>query len=331
MHYLPLELADFAKTPSGWSTHFERAWPVYRRWFLKEGLVNRPGFLTAHKAFEKYLPDFVPLLDKLCDEVGGGDLSSRFLTMYCPPPYMSGCSQVAWTRDEPLLVRNYDYSPRYFEGVLMKTDWMQPVMGMSDSLWGLLDGVNAAGLSASLTFGGRRLTGKGFGIPLLVRYCLETCRTTAEAVDKLRRIPAHMSYNLTLLDAQKNYATIYFLPDAPNQVTYLAVGTNHQEEITWPDYAAMTNTVGRRTILEFALMNPTETADTLVARFLEPPLFNTAYEKAFGTLYTAVYKPAQRALSLIWMDKAHTAHLHEFEAQHLLVPLRAGAARLFSL
>jgi len=38
-------------------------------------------------------------------------------------------------------------------------------MGMSDCLWGLLDGVNGDGLCASLTFGGRRIVGVGFGIP----------------------------------------------------------------------------------------------------------------------------------------------------------------------
>ena len=49
------------------------------------------------------------------------------------------------------------------------------MLGMSDCLWGLLDGVNDAGLAVSLTFGGRRDVGDGFAIPLVVRYLLETC------------------------------------------------------------------------------------------------------------------------------------------------------------
>ena len=43
---------------------------------------------------------------------------------------------------------------------------------MSDCLWGLLDGINDAGLAVSLAFGGRA-TREGFGIPLVVRYLLE--------------------------------------------------------------------------------------------------------------------------------------------------------------
>ena len=62
---------------------------------------------------------------------------------------------------------------------------------MSDCLWGLLDGINDAGLAVSLTFGGRRDVGDGFAIPLVMRYLLETCDTVDEARAALERIPVH--------------------------------------------------------------------------------------------------------------------------------------------
>jgi len=70
--------------------------------------------------------------EHLCALAGGKDLASRYLSMYCPPPYMSGCSQIAWTKDAPSLIRNYDYSTRYFEELVLKTNWLKPVIGMSD-------------------------------------------------------------------------------------------------------------------------------------------------------------------------------------------------------
>ena len=73
---------------------------------------------------------------------------------------------------------------------------------MLDCLWGLLDGINDAGLAISLTFGGRPQVGEGFGIPLIIRYVLETCRNTGEAMRALRRIPVQMSYNVTALDQE---------------------------------------------------------------------------------------------------------------------------------
>ena len=135
----------------------------------KEGLSARAGYLSSLLAFEATFPELVHLYTHLCEMAGNSDLASRFLSMYCPPPYMSGCSQVAWTKDQPALIRNYDYSPLYFEGVVMKTNWLKPVIGMSDCTWGLLDGINGDGLAASLTFGGRKITGKGFGPPHKVR------------------------------------------------------------------------------------------------------------------------------------------------------------------
>ena len=86
------------------------------------------------------------------------------------------------------------------------------VLGMLDCLWGLLDGVNDAGLAVSLTFGGRPQVGEGFGIPLVIRYVLDAA-TAEQAVAALRRIPVHMSYNVTVLDTAGQRATVYLAPD----------------------------------------------------------------------------------------------------------------------
>ena len=69
---------------------------------------------------------------------------------------------------ERVLIRNYDYNQRWFEGRVFHTEWLKPVIGISDCAWGLLDGMNADGLCASLTFGGSQKVGVGFGIPLLI-------------------------------------------------------------------------------------------------------------------------------------------------------------------
>ena len=58
---------------------------------------------------------------------------------------------------------------------ILHTRWVRAVIGSSDCAWGLLDGINDAGLAVSLAFGGRKVVGSGFGVPLVVRYLLETC------------------------------------------------------------------------------------------------------------------------------------------------------------
>ena len=84
---------------------------------------------------------------------------------------------------------------------------------MSDCLWGLLDGMNERGLAVSLTFGGRRVLGDGFGIPIVVRYLLETCDRVAEVRATLARLPYSLSHNLTVVDREGDVLTAYLSPD----------------------------------------------------------------------------------------------------------------------
>ena len=141
---------------------------------------------------------------RLVELAGGGDLAARMLALYDPPPYLSGCSQGVSLHSTPVLVRNYDYAPDRLEGVILHTAWGgRRVIGMSDCLWGLLDGINDAGLAVSLTYGGRRVLGHGFGIPLVLRYLLETCDTVADAAQVLKRLPYQLSHTLTLADQRR--------------------------------------------------------------------------------------------------------------------------------
>ncbi len=94
--------------------------------------------------------------------------------------------QLVWHSGEPVLIRNYDYAPWLCEGALLLTAWNgRRVMAMSDCAWGVLDGMNEDGLAVSLSFGGRRALGVGFGVPLLLRYVLEFCTTVAEAAEAI--------------------------------------------------------------------------------------------------------------------------------------------------
>ena len=150
------------------------------------------------------MPEMVPIWEQLVELAGGGDLAARFLSLYRPPAYLTGCSQAIWPGQEPVLVRNYDYSPRAFEGLLFRSGWRGAgVMGMSDCLIGLLDGINESGLAVSLAFGGTRTVGDGFGVPIILRYVLQTCRTAEQAARVLARVPTHMAYNVTVLDRYK--------------------------------------------------------------------------------------------------------------------------------
>lgn len=328
--FLALSAIEEDKPGKKWQQLFNRYWPNYQKWYLSEGYLARPGYLTCYEALESHMPELLPIYNALCELSGGSDLAARFLSLYSPPPYLSGCSQLAWNKGPNALIRNYDYSAKLFDGIFLKTNWLKPVMAMVDCLWGVLDGINGDGLAVSLSFGGRKVYGKGFGIPILLRYVLETCSTTMQAAEVLRRLPVHMQYNVTLLDSQGYFVTVYLAPDRPAEIAYLSFATNHQHIVEWEDYAAMTHTVERAAYLEHCLWNPHETFYSMLDKFFRPPLYHTDFMRGFGTLYTAVYYPNQLKAEIMWPHKRRLYQFDAFNEKQFIINLNEGVRGKFT-
>src|SRR5271166_4448381 len=288
--------------------HLAAVWPAFRRWWLG-GANARPTAQEAGARLEEHMPELVPAWQRLTALLGDDPEAAAALTLWNPPPFLTGCSQAAVLPGGPALVRNYDWDYRLFDSVIARTGYTgRRVLGTLDCLWGLLDGVNDAGLAVSLTFGGRPQVGEGFGIPLVIRYVLEVCASTEEAVRVLRRVPVHMSYNVTAVDAAGQWATVYLAPDRPARVTGLAAVTNHQGEVEWEPYAAAIRSTERLERLKQLLADRTDAAG-VVAACLRPPLYATRFHEGFGTLYTAEYRPAEGAVRYHWPDRTWTQSL----------------------
>ncbi len=298
-HFRSIEELDLGDK---WQTVFEERWPHYREWFLREGEAARPSFATSVRMLRAHMPELLPAYERLVELAGGGDLVARMLSLYKPPPYLAACSQGAWTRDGgPVLVRNYDYAPSRMEGVVWSTRMLERrVIGMSDCLWGLLDGMNDAGLAVSLTFGGRRVMGDGFGIPIVVRYLLEVCDDVAGAREALSRLPFSLAHNLTVIDATGEVLTAYVSPDREPIFRSFPAATNHQGIVEWPEQARATRTIERERFIVRLLDDHDTTATSFEDAFLRAPLFSTAYGSGFGTLYTAAYRPVDGTVDLRW-------------------------------
>ena len=246
-----------------WEALFNELWPAYRHWFLSEGVERRPTYRQCRDSIKQSLPSLLPLYEQLCERAGGGDLTARFLSLYRPPAYISGCSQAAWSDDDPLLVRNYDYAPALCDGVIMKTDWGgRKVICMSDCMWG--------------------------------------CSTANEAAAEIVKVPVHMAYNVTMLDAGGTYKTAFLAPDRAPVVKSVAIATNHQGRVEWHDHARATATIEREQYLKFRLDDRKMTSQRLIEAFSRPPLYTNAYRTGFGTLYTAIYRPAKGEAEYRW-------------------------------
>lgn len=288
-----------------WQQLFNWHWPAYKTWLTSSGFNQTLTLKKRQNALKKHMPEMWETYKHLCSLVGDNEMAHQFLTGYCPPAYISGCAQAVIDTDEIQLVRNYDYSPLLLEGTLLLSKWNQhKVIGTSDCLIGIVDGMNDAGLCVSLTFGGRKEVGAGFGIPFILRYVLEFCTTTKEAVKVLKRVPSHMSYNVTVVDKTGAHKTVQLAPDKEPVVTNAAFATNHQGTIDWPENAAFNQTIKRSRFLKTFLQTENVSAGELAKAFLHPPLYNTTFKEGFGTLYTAVYQPENLVVKLLWPEAA---------------------------
>ncbi len=312
----------FAEDKPGalWKNRFAVHWPNYKLWYLQNGIVERASLLQCKRNLNNYMPEMVPVYEQLCALSGNGDLSSRFLSLYRPPAYIAGCSQLACNNEFPYLVRNYDYAPLLFDGFILKSRWLdKQVLGMADCLIGMLDGINENGLCASLAFGGSSDVGRGFGIPIIVRYVLETCDDVSQAKLALKRLPSHMAYNVTVLDKSGAFFTAQMRPSGDNVILdNVGIATNHQSpEPVWKSYADATYTYQRESRLQGLSINMNLNYKNMLSAFLESPLYANQYRKGHGTLYTSIYWPNSNSMGLYWPGQSpmHLGFSH-FEPQH---------------
>ncbi len=295
---------------------FGAAWPSYRRWFLRDGEHARPSYAHCLRALRTYVPELVPAYERLVESVGGGDLEARFLSLWEPTPFFSGCSIAALPGTEPGLVRNYDYVPALCETTLLTTRFDHTrTMAMTDCTWGVLDGVNGDGLAVALAFGGRRAVGRGFAITLLLRYLLEVCADVPQAIEAAWAVPVNLAYNVILADATGDSALLQLSPDHDPVISRGTVfAGNRQGKTEWHEHAVMTETVAREGAMAAALAESDLDRMRLEQVFLAEPVYRPHLRHTWGTVYTASYDPAARSVRLLWPDDVWEVRLAMPEA-----------------
>ncbi len=303
-----------------WQKLYNTHWAAYKAWFESKGAAKVPDLKTSQEALKKYMPEMWPTYQRLCKLAKADDVAARFLTGFQPPAYISACSQAVLTGKEIQLVRNYDYHPDLMEGTQLLSAWNgKKVIATSDCLIGAVDGMNEDGLAISLTFGGRKEVGVGFGIPFILRYVLEFCSNAEEAVEALTRIPSHMSYNVTAVDKTGAFKTVQLAPDKKPLVTDAAFTTNHQGTVDWPENAAFNKTVERSAYIERMLAKKGIKAREIADAFLKKPLYNTLFKEGFGTLFTAVYRPSEGTVETRWPNVSVKQTFADFKEEYKLI------------
>jgi predicted choloylglycine hydrolase len=115
-----------------------------------------------------------------------------------------------------------------------------------------------------------------------------------------------MAYNVTAIDRTGAFFTARLAPDQPAVISEAPLAANHQGHVEWQRHADATGSVERERFLSSLLSKPAMTAPRLADAFLRPPLHSQAYERGYGTLYTAIYRPARGEVEYRWPEASWT-------------------------
>ena len=111
-----------------------------------------------------------------------------------------------------------------------------------------------------------------------------------------------MSYNLTVVDSAGKSFTAFVAPETEPEFFDAPVATNHRGLVPeYPERAASLQSLPRLDRLTEVVAQQ-GTPEDLAAAFQSEPLYNRKYSKAFGTLYTALYRPKEQVVDYIWPD-----------------------------
>ena len=298
---------------SDWRARFDAGRAESEAWYTN-GRSPAPTAAECASKIKRHMPELFSLYEHACELSGEDGLSAQIISQYRPPPQLHGCTQAVWLGvGGPALVRNYDFPLEVVSDHFQSTRWLGgEVISKGQPPWGgCLDGMNADGLVASVTFGGSPAQGEGFSIILIARYVLETCSRVAEAVDALFRIPVALSQNVTVLDKTGTYATVFLAPDRAASVSHTPVCTNHQEPF---DSAALTapliRSVERQSAALRALETPGVSLGQLQQTFLSAPLYSRNARSP--TVYSAVYRPLELTVDYLWPGHTITQRIGSF-------------------
>lgn len=163
--------------------------------------------------FEDLYPEIV---DEVRGIAEGNGISFEYLcgmlfSMYCFK-FDNKCTSFAISNeDEIIFARNSDFLvhlEKLYMNCLYNLDNCYSFNGNTTAFVKIEDGVNEEGLAVGLTFIYPKAWKPGFNAGILVRYLLEKCKTTAEAIKALKTLPIASQQTITLADKTGHIAVV---------------------------------------------------------------------------------------------------------------------------
>ena len=114
-------------------------------------------------------------------------------------------------KDQILFGRNSDFLvslENLYMNCIYNLDNVHSFNGNTTAFVQIEDGVNEEGLAVGLTFIYPKLRKPGFNAGILVRYILEKCKTTQDAIAAIKNLPIASQQTITLADKNGDIAVV---------------------------------------------------------------------------------------------------------------------------
>jgi len=163
--------------------------------------------------YERYFPQVLDEIRGIADgnEIPVETLQTILFCMYCFE-FDNKCTCFAFSSgDEIVFGRNSDFLvslEKLYMNCIYRLEGSCSFDGNTTAFVQMEDGINEHGLAAGLTFVYPKLRKPGLNAGMLIRYILEECRTTEEAVAALKCLPISSAQTITLADKNGEIAVV---------------------------------------------------------------------------------------------------------------------------
>jgi predicted choloylglycine hydrolase len=293
--------------------------PHASEWFMSARTDPRRLGFGSFEELQAFYEECCPgITDEIMGFADGLGADPSTLQLYNPPIYQpASCSQFAVlssvTDDGHVYVgrsHEFNHNENDFRLCTVRIKGKIKHLGFTEFLLGRDDGINDHGLCVTFAGGGtfkREPTERGFNFFLVTRTLLDNCRTVAESVERLKRIPISGYWNFLITDRNSNAALMQFFdgkyglkqigPDSTEQYLF---STNHYvlpDMLEYQRYAGdwiLKNSKKRFELIGSTLSRAAPNISkgdmrSLLSKEIYDGLCGHYYTDYFGTLFSIIY------------------------------------------
>ncbi len=206
------------------NSHYEAGFNWGRLLYNKKRIISNNHTFKITEERKRFAKECLPVYEKyypeILDEIKGlaegqnssyEDFYTFLLSMYCFE-FDNHCTCVAVKdKNNILFGRNSDFLvslEKLYMNCLYNLDNAYAFNGNTTAFIEMEDGINEYGLAVGLTFIYPTIIKPGFNAGMLVRFLLEKCKTTEEAIEKLKEVPIASQQTITIVDRTGNIVVV---------------------------------------------------------------------------------------------------------------------------